>query len=60
LHALLIHFSSPSGQQFISCKDVSAYLQSLVGPYDAQQAKDHTGHSIQQDHGGAPVSVSYK
>ncbi|KAI9402693.1 hypothetical protein POPTR_001G312900v4 [Populus trichocarpa] len=49
-------YLSPSGQQFISCKDVSAYLQSLVGPYDAQQAKDHTGHSIQQDHGGAPVS----
>lgn len=49
-------YLSPSGQQFISCKEVSAYLQSLVGPYDAQQAKDHTGDSIQQDHGGAPVS----
>lgn len=49
-------YLSPSGQQFISCKEVSAYLQSLVGPYDAQQAKDHTGDSIQQDHEGAPVS----
>ncbi|XP_011045682.1 PREDICTED: uncharacterized protein LOC105140510 isoform X2 [Populus euphratica] len=51
-------YLSPSGQQFISCKEVSAYLQSLVGPYDAQQAKDHTGHSIQQDHGGAPHAVA--
>lgn len=49
-------YLSASGQQFVSCKEVSAYLQSLVGPYDAQQAKDHTGDSIQQDHGGAPVS----
>ncbi|KAL3611732.1 hypothetical protein D5086_002752 [Populus alba] len=49
-------YLSPSGQQFISCKEVSAYLQSLVGPYDAQQAKDHTGDSIQQDHEGASVS----
>ncbi|KAJ6754647.1 METHYL-CPG-BINDING DOMAIN PROTEIN [Salix purpurea] len=49
-------YLSPAGQQFVSCKEVSAYLQSFVGPYDAQQSKDHTGDSIQQDHGVALVS----
>ncbi|CAK7328482.1 unnamed protein product [Dovyalis caffra] len=44
-------YLSPAGQQFLSCKEVSAYLQSFFGPYDAQQAKDHAADSIQQDHG---------
>ncbi|KAJ6737442.1 METHYL-CPG-BINDING DOMAIN-CONTAINING PROTEIN 8 [Salix viminalis] len=49
-------YLSPAGQHFVSCKEVSAYLQSFVGPYDAQQSKNHTGDSIQQDHGVALVS----
>lgn len=39
---------SPTGQQFISCKDVSSYLQSVGGLDTAQQPNGHKGEDIQE------------
>ncbi|XP_021618302.1 uncharacterized protein LOC110619278 isoform X3 [Manihot esculenta] len=46
-------YISPGGQQFVSCKEVAAYLQSIFGSYDARPLKDHAGDIIQQQHAGA-------
>jgi hypothetical protein len=35
--------SSPNGQQFVSCKEVSSYLLSIFGLQDA--SKPRSGHS---------------
>lgn len=42
----------------MSCKEVSVYLQSFFGAYDAQQAKDHAGDNIQHDNVVASEGVS--
>ena len=36
-----ISFSSPSGEQFASCKEAAAYLQSYFGLTDANQPMCH-------------------
>lgn len=41
-------FSSPTGEQFLSCKDVAAYLQSYFGPTDANQLMNQREDNIQQ------------
>ncbi|KAK0589203.1 hypothetical protein LWI29_011046 [Acer saccharum] len=43
-------YISPGGQHFLSCKEVSAYLQSYFGLHDAHQAIHHRGDNIQQDY----------
>ncbi|CAN1141762.1 hypothetical protein LINPERHAP2_LOCUS12672, partial [Linum perenne] len=41
---------SPGGQHFLSCKEVSEYMQSVLGSHSApQQGKDSTNDSIQLD-----------
>ncbi|PNX90976.1 methyl-CpG binding domain protein, partial [Trifolium pratense] len=42
-------FSSPSGQQFVSCKEVSSYLQSRFGHSDLQLQISHRSESILQE-----------
>ncbi|CAN1141760.1 Methyl-CpG-binding domain-containing protein 8 [Linum perenne] len=43
-------YVSPGGQHFLSCKEVSEYMQSVLGSHSApQQGKDSTNDSIQLD-----------
>lgn len=40
--------SSPTGQQFVSCKEVSSYLLALCGPHNASWSSfDHIDGSVQ-------------
>ncbi|KAF2320354.1 hypothetical protein GH714_027253 [Hevea brasiliensis] len=48
----------PSGQQFVSCKEVAAYLQSFFGPYGARQVMDHAGDNTQRVHRVASESYA--
>ncbi|CAK9174036.1 unnamed protein product [Ilex paraguariensis] len=43
-------YISPTGQQFVSCKEVSAFLQSHFGLNDASQPTDLMATSIHQAH----------
>ncbi|KAH7575597.1 hypothetical protein ACOSP7_004654 [Xanthoceras sorbifolium] len=43
-------YISPGGQHFLSCKEVSGYLQSYFGLHDAHQAIHHRGDNIQPDY----------
>ncbi|KDP40908.1 hypothetical protein JCGZ_24907 [Jatropha curcas] len=43
-------YLSPGGQHFVSCKEVSAYLQSCFGSCDTQQVTHNAGGNIQQVH----------
>lgn len=42
-------FYSPSGQQFVSCKEVSSYLQSRFGHSDLQLQISHKSENILQE-----------
>ncbi|XP_045817723.1 uncharacterized protein LOC123910610 [Trifolium pratense] len=42
-------YISPSGQQFVSCKEVSSYLQSRFGHSDLQLQISHRSESILQE-----------
>ncbi|XP_028800784.1 uncharacterized protein LOC114756036 isoform X2 [Neltuma alba] len=44
-------YISPSGEQFVSCKEVSSYLQSLFGHNDAQLPISRRGENMLMDHG---------
>ena len=53
------HFSSPGGRQFLSCKEVSAYLQSYFGGlHDAPLTMDKGGDIALQGHQLASENVS--
>lgn len=41
--------SSPTGQQFVSCKDISSYLQSVGGVSTSQQLNGRRGEDIQEN-----------
>ncbi|XP_050210255.1 uncharacterized protein LOC126660687 [Mercurialis annua] len=43
-------YLSPSGEQFLSCKEVSAYLQSFFTPFNAQQVTGRASDNIPQVH----------
>ncbi|KAE9595074.1 hypothetical protein Lal_00041142 [Lupinus albus] len=43
-------YMSPTGQQFLSCKEVSSYLQSLSGHNDAQLQISCRSEHMQQEH----------
>ncbi|KAK7246744.1 hypothetical protein RIF29_41614 [Crotalaria pallida] len=43
-------YLSPSGQQFLSCKEVSSYLQSLSGHGDTQLQICHRSENMLQEH----------
>jgi hypothetical protein len=43
-------YISPTGQQFISCKEAASYLQSFFGLRDAQWPSSQKGENIQQDY----------
>ncbi|XP_048232063.1 uncharacterized protein LOC8276903 isoform X2 [Ricinus communis] len=46
-------YISPSGQQFISCKEVSAYLQSCLKPYDHSNGNNRQVHRVaSENHAG--------
>ncbi|KAJ0077833.1 hypothetical protein Patl1_36958 [Pistacia atlantica] len=49
---------SPGGQHFLSCKEVSGYLQSYFGLHDAPLSMDHGADNVQQDYRVASGSVS--
>ncbi|KAG2396251.1 Methyl-CpG-binding domain-containing protein [Vigna angularis] len=40
---------SPSGQQFVSCKEVSSYLQSLLGNGDGQSQSSRRSENVVQE-----------
>ncbi|XP_027338094.1 uncharacterized protein LOC113852032 [Abrus precatorius] len=42
-------YISPSGQQFVSCKEVSSYLQSLFGHSDAQLQISRRSENVSQE-----------
>ncbi|XP_057976499.1 uncharacterized protein LOC131163776 isoform X2 [Malania oleifera] len=42
-------YISPCGQQYVSCKDVSLYLQSYFGLNEANQSMNHCGDNVLQD-----------
>ncbi|XP_059648053.1 uncharacterized protein LOC132294271 [Cornus florida] len=48
-------YISPTGQQFVSCKDVSSYLHSYFGLDDANEPMEQSGN-IQQAYGVASES----
>ncbi|XP_031248018.1 uncharacterized protein LOC116105745 isoform X2 [Pistacia vera] len=43
-------YISPGGQHFLSCKEVSGYLQSYFGLHDAPLSMDHGADNVQQDY----------
>ncbi|KAG4948283.1 hypothetical protein GYH30_041427 [Glycine max] len=43
-------YISPSGQHFVSCKEVSSYLQSLLGNGDAQLQISRRTENVVQEH----------
>jgi hypothetical protein len=51
-------FSSPSGQQFVSCREVSSYLQSRVGHSDLQLQISHRSDNILQEQRVTTENVS--
>lgn len=51
-------FSSPSGQQFVSCKEVSSYLQSIFGNCDVQLQISGRSENILQEQRVATENVS--
>ncbi|XVE66567.1 hypothetical protein DITRI_Ditri08aG0088900 [Diplodiscus trichospermus] len=59
-------YMSPGGRQFLSCKEVSAYLQSYFGLHDAPLTMDKDGDIAQQVHqmasenGGAIQKEDYQ
>lgn len=58
---ILIHrfvIPSPTGQQFISCKEASSFLRSYFEGNDADQPRDQKTCSIQQAYGVATEVVS--
>ncbi|BAT86878.1 hypothetical protein VIGAN_05020500 [Vigna angularis var. angularis] len=42
-------YISPSGQQFVSCKEVSSYLQSLLGNGDGQSQSSRRSENVVQE-----------
>ncbi|KAI4299102.1 hypothetical protein L6164_032593 [Bauhinia variegata] len=42
-------YISPNGQQFVTCREVSSYLQSVFGYNDAQWAINRRGENMMQD-----------
>ncbi|QCD76556.1 hypothetical protein DEO72_LG1g175 [Vigna unguiculata] len=42
-------YISPSGQHFVSCKEVSSYLQSLLGNGDAQSQSSRRSENVVQE-----------
>ena len=57
--SLILIFSSPSGQQFVSCREVSSYLQSLFGHGDAQLQISHRSENMLQEHRATIENVSH-
>lgn len=51
-------FCSPSGQQFVSCKEVSSYLQSIFAHTEAQLPMNHRGENMQVDNRVSTENVS--
>ncbi|XP_065870782.1 uncharacterized protein [Euphorbia lathyris] len=45
-------YISPGGQHFLSCKEVSKYLQSFFGHYDALPMRDYAGVNTHQRQSG--------
>lgn len=50
--------SSPRGQQFVSCKEVSSYLQSLFGQPDLQLQISHRSENVLQEQRVTAENVS--
>jgi hypothetical protein len=51
-------FSSPSGQQLVSCREVSSYLQSRFGHSDLQLQISHRSENILQEQRVTTENVS--
>lgn len=50
-HILVCHLilSSPTGQQFLSCKEVASFLESFFGLNNAERQDGDGGEDIQED-----------
>lgn len=51
------YFCSPGGQHFLSCGEVSEYLQSYFGLHDAHLSIDHGADIVQKDYRVASGNV---